>query len=99
MDPLFPHMRHVFLFAFLICLSNFTLASKQTSPESIVYNFYKSYLKGESSGNNLFLSQYVSDGLMKSINNSMMCNYDSADSVSAEELEGECSQKRECKQF
>ncbi len=29
----------------------------------------------------------------------MMCKYDSDDSVSAEELEGKCSQKRECKQF
>lgn len=29
----------------------------------------------------------------------MMCNYNSDDSVSAEELEGNCSQKRECKQF
>lgn len=96
MDPLIPHMRNVFLFAFLLCLSNFTLASGQTSPESIVYNFYKSYLKEESSDNSRLLSQYVSDELMKSINDSMMCNYDS---VSAEELEGKCSQKRECQQF
>ncbi len=87
MDPLIPHMRNVFLFAFLLCLSNFTQASEQTSPESIVYNFYKSYLKEESSDNGRFLSQYVSDELMKSINDSMMCNYDSDDSVSAEELE------------
>ena len=36
---------------------------------------------------------------MKSINDSMMCNYDSDDSVLAEELEGKCSQKHECKQF
>ena len=76
-----------FLFAFLLCLSNFTQASEQTSPENIVYNFYKSYLKEESSDNSRFLSQYVSDELMKSINDSMMCNYDSDDSVSAEELE------------
>lgn len=87
MDPLIPHMRNVFLFAFLLCLSNFTQASEQTSPESIVYNFYKSYLKEESSDNSRFVSQYVSDELMKSINDSMMCNYDSDDSVSAEELE------------
>lgn len=87
MDPLIPHMRNVFLFAFLLCLSNFTQASEQTSPENIVYNFYKSYLKEESSDNGRFLSQYVSDELMKSINDSMMCNYDSDDSVSAEELE------------
>ncbi|EPS5531922.1 YbjP/YqhG family protein [Klebsiella pneumoniae] len=99
MDPLIPHMRNVFLFAFLLCLSNFTQASEQTSPENIVYNFYKSYLKEESSDNSRLLSQYVSDELMKSINDSMMCNYDSDDSVSAEELEGKCSQKRECKQF
>ncbi|AWD00914.1 DUF3828 domain-containing protein [Klebsiella pneumoniae] len=99
MDPLIPHMRNVFLFAFLLCLSNFTQASGQTSPESIVYNFYKSYLKEESSDNSRFLSQYVSDELMKSINDSMMCNYDSDDSVSAEEREGKCSQNRECKQF
>lgn len=92
MDPLIPHMRNVFLFAFLLCLSNFTQASEQTSPENIVYNFYKSYLKEESSDNSRFLSQYVSDELMKSINDSMMCNYDSDDSVSAEELEGKCSQ-------
>ena len=38
MDPLIPHMRNVFLFAFLLCLSNFTQASEQTSPENIVYN-------------------------------------------------------------
>ena len=87
MDPLIPHMRNVFLFAFLLCLSNFTQASEQTSPESIVYNFYKSYLKEKSSDNSRLLSQYVSDELMKSINDSMMCNYDSDDSVSAEELE------------
>lgn len=87
MDPLIPHMRNVFLFAFLLCLSNFTQASEQTSPECIVYNFYKSYLKEESSDNSRFVSQYVSDELMKSINDSMMCNYDSDDSVSAEELE------------
>lgn len=87
MDPLIPHMRNVFLFAFLLCLSNFTQASEQTSPENIVYNFYKSYLKEESSDNSRFVSQYVSDELMKSINDSMMCNYDSDDSVSAEELE------------
>lgn len=87
MDPLIPHMRNVFLFAFLLCLSNFTQASEQTSPESIVYNFYKSYLKEESSDNSRFVSKYVSDELMKSINDSMMCNYDSDDSVSAEELE------------
>lgn len=99
MNPLIPHMRNVFLFAFLLCLSNFTLASGQTSPESIVYNFYKSYLKEESSDDSRLLSQYVSDELMKSINDSMMCNYDSDDSASAEELEGKCSQKRECKQF
>lgn len=99
MDPLIPHMRNVFLFSFLLCLSNFTLASEQTSPESIVYNFYKSYLKEESSNNSRFLNQYVSDALMKSINDSMMCNYDSDDSVSAEELEGKCTQKRECKQL
>ena len=67
MDPLIPHMRNVFLFAFLLCLSNFTQASEQTSPENIVYNFYKSYLKEESSDNSRFLSQYVSDELMKSI--------------------------------
>ena len=87
MDPLIPHMRNVFLFAFLLCLSNFTQASEQKSPENIVYNFYKSYLKEESSDNSRFVSQYVSDELMKSINDSMMCNYDSDDSVSAEELE------------
>ncbi|WP_446926163.1 DUF3828 domain-containing protein [Klebsiella pneumoniae] len=96
MDPLIPHMRNVFLFAFLLCLSNFTQASEQTSPESIVYNFYKSYLKEESSDNSRFVSQYVSDELMKSINDSMMCNYDSDDSVSAEELE---ENVHKCKQF
>lgn len=99
MDPLISHMRNVFLFASLLCLSNFTLASVQASPESMVYEFYKSYLKEKSSDNSRLLSQYVSDELMKSINDSMMCNYDSDDSVSAEELEGKCSQKHECKQF
>ncbi|HIB3093559.1 DUF3828 domain-containing protein [Escherichia coli] len=99
MDPLISHMRNVFLFASLLCLSNFTLVSVQASPESMVYEFYKSYLKEKSSDNSRLLSQYVSDELMKSINDSMMCNYDSDDSVSAEELEGKCSQKHECKQF
>lgn len=99
MDPLISHMRNVFLFASLLCLSNFTLASVQASPESMVYEFYRSYLKEKSSDNSRLLSQYVSDELMKSINDSMMCNYDSDDSVSAEELEGKCSQKHECKQF
>ncbi|EIJ2794514.1 DUF3828 domain-containing protein [Escherichia coli] len=99
MDPLISHMRNVFLFASLLCLSNFTLASVQASPESMVYEFYKSYLKEKSSDNSRLLSQYVSDELMKSINDSMMCNYDSDDSVSAEELERKCSQKHECKQF
>ncbi|HIH3629394.1 DUF3828 domain-containing protein [Escherichia coli] len=99
MDPLISHMRNVFLFASLLCLSNFTLASVQASPESMVYEFYKSYLKEKSSDNSRLLSQYVSDELMKSINDSMMCNYDSDDSVSAEELEGKCSQMHECKQF
>ncbi|EHB4526656.1 DUF3828 domain-containing protein [Escherichia coli] len=99
MDPLISHMRNVFLFASLLCLSNFTQASVQASPESMVYEFYKSYLKEKSSDNSRLLSQYVSDELMKSINDSMMCNYDSDDSVSAEELEGKCSQKHECKQF
>ncbi|GDP01662.1 hypothetical protein BvCmsNSNP012_02722 [Escherichia coli] len=99
MDPLISHMRNVFLFASLLCLSKFTLASVQASPESMVYEFYKSYLKEKSSDNSRLLSQYVSDELMKSINDSMMCNYDSDDSVSAEELEGKCSQKHECKQF
>lgn len=99
MDPLISHMRNVFLFASLLCLSNFTLASVQASPESMVYEFYKSYLKEKSSDNSRLLSQYVSDELMKSINDSMMCNYDFDDSVSAEELEGKCSQKHECKQF
>ncbi|QCT90260.1 hypothetical protein CRI69_17090 [Escherichia sp. E4742] len=99
MDPLISHMRNVFLFASLLCLSNFTLASVQASAESMVYEFYKSYLKEKSSDNSRLLSQYVSDELMKSINDSMMCNYDSDDSVSAEELEGKCSQKHECKQF
>ncbi|EKY5010101.1 TPA: DUF3828 domain-containing protein [Escherichia coli] len=99
MDPLISHMRNVFLFASLLCLSNFTLASVQASPESMVYEFYKSYLKEKSSDNSRLLSQYVSDELMKSINDSMMCNYDSDESVSAEELEGKCSQKHECKQF
>lgn len=99
MDPLISHMRNVFLFASFLCLSNFTLASVQASPESMVYEFYKSYLKEKSSDNSRLLSQYVSDELMKSINDSMMCNYDSDDSVSAEELEGKCSQKHECKQF
>lgn len=99
MDPLISHMRNVFLFASLLCLSNFTLASVQASPESMVYEFYKSYLKEKSSDNSRLLSQYVSDELMKSINDSMMCNYDSDDSVSAEELEGKCSQKHEYKQF
>ncbi|HEI2855347.1 TPA: DUF3828 domain-containing protein [Escherichia coli] len=99
MDPLISHMRNVFLFASLLCLSNFTLASVQASPESMVYEFYKSYLKEKLSDNSRLLSQYVSDELMKSINDSMMCNYDSDDSVSAEELEGKCSQKHECKQF
>ncbi|MCU6262474.1 YbjP/YqhG family protein [Escherichia coli] len=99
MDPLISHMRNVFLFASLLCLSNFTLASVQASPESMVYEFYKSYLKEKSSDNSRLLSQYVSDELMKSINDSMMCNYDSDDSVLAEELEGKCSQKHECKQF
>lgn len=99
MDPLISHMRNVFLFASLLCLSNFTLAFVQASPESMVYEFYKSYLKEKSSDNSRLLSQYVSDELMKSINDSMMCNYDSDESVSAEELEGKCSQKHECKQF
>lgn len=99
MDPLISHMRNVFLFASLLCLSNFTLASVQASPESMVYEFYKSYLKEKSSDNSRLLSQYVPDELMKSINDSMMCNYDSDESVSAEELEGKCSQKHECKQF
>lgn len=99
MDSLISHMRNVFLFASLLCLSNFTLASVQASAESMVYEFYKSYLKEKSSDNSRLLSQYVSDELMKSINDSMMCNYDSDDSVLAEELEGKCSQKHECKQF
>jgi len=99
MDPLIPHTRNVFLFAFLLCLSNFTQKSGQTSPECNVYNFYKSYLKEESSDNSRLHSQYVSDELMKSINDSMMCNYDCDDSLSAEERKGKYSQKREYKQF
>lgn len=93
MKSLISHKRNLILFAFLLCLSNFTLASGQASPESIVYDFFKSYLKEDSSDYNRLLSQYVSDELMKSINDSKMCNYDSDDSVSA----GKCSQKHDCK--
>ena len=71
MDPLIPHMRNVFYLHFALFIKFYT-GIRANKPRKHRVQFYKSYLKEESSDNSRFLSQYVSDELMKSINDSMM---------------------------
>lgn len=91
--------RNTLLFIFTLTFSHFTLAAGFTGIESTVNNFYKAYLSDNSANNEVLISEYVSNELMRSINDSTMCNYDSDNSVSAAELENKCSQKHECKQY
>ncbi|EAN4327046.1 DUF3828 domain-containing protein [Salmonella enterica] len=69
------------------------------SPEFVVKTFYSEYLKDDTGNKDAIIKKYVSDQLMNSITDSIMCNYDSDDTVSGSELEKTCSQKHECKQY
>lgn len=91
--------RNVSLFIVVFMYSHFALANVLTVPESTVNSFYNAYLNEDSTNEQALIRKYVSSELIKSINDSTMCNYDSDDSVSATELEKKCSQKRECKQY
>ncbi|EMH4161424.1 DUF3828 domain-containing protein [Pluralibacter gergoviae] len=88
----------VFIFPFSLLFSNVSLADESKSPESIVHNFYSAYLQPESGGNDALIKTYVSDELAKSIHDSIMCNYDTDDSISEPELANKCSRMHECKQ-
>lgn len=99
MSSLIITVRNVFLFFCMFILPQLALATEITPPESTVISFYKAYLSADSINNSSIVSKYVSDGLMKNINDSTMCNYDSDDSVPAAELEKLCSKKRECKEY
>lgn len=99
MKVLMINLRYTFLFAFVVFFSHLSFANELTSPESTVYDFYTVYLKDDSVDNAALNNKYVSDELMKSVNDSTMCNYDSDDSVTEAELEKKCTLKHECKQY
>lgn len=98
MKSLTHKLRVAFVFLFSLSFSNISLADESKSSESIVHDFYSAYLQPGSGGNDALIKTYVSDELVKSINDSTMCNYDTADSISESELAKKCSQKHECKQ-
>lgn len=91
--------RNTLFFVSMFMFPLFSLANSFTGPENTADNFYKAYLNSDSVDNAALISKFVSNELMKSINDSIMCNYDSDDSVSATELEKICSQKNECKEY
>lgn len=99
MSSLIITTRNAFLFFCMFIFSQLALATENTPPERAAISFYKAYLSTDSINNSAIVSKYVSDRLMKSINDSSMCNYDSDDSVPAAELEKLCSKKRECKEY
>lgn len=94
-----PNVFHAFFYAFLLTCSHVALSAESIKPADIVHNFYSEYLKDDTGSNNAIIKKYVSGQLMNSITDSIMCNYDSDDSVSTSELEKKCSQKHECKQY
>lgn len=94
-----PNIFHAFLYTFLLTFSHVVISAESIKPADIVHDFYSEYLNDAMGNNNIILKKYVSDQLMNSITDSTMCNYDSDDSVSTSELEKECSQKHECKQY
>ncbi len=93
------NIRNNALFLAVFMFPPLALASEIASPESTVIGFYKAYLSDDIQDNDAIISKYISDKLMKSINDSAMCNYDTDDSISAPELEKLCSKKRECKEY
>lgn len=99
MSSLAFNMRNGYLSIYVFIFSPWVLASEFTSPESTAIGFYKEYLNDDSKNNELIVSEYVSEKLMKSINDSTMCNYDSNESISDIELESICSKKHECKEY
>lgn len=97
MNSLDFSFRNVCLFILVFLVSHFSLAIDLNGPESIVNDFYKAYLNDSSVNNEALIRKYVSKKLIKSINDSSICNYDTDDSISDSELEKKCFQKHECK--
>lgn len=89
---------HVFLSLSLLIFSSLTFASDVISPKNTVMHFYHALLNDDSRSYSKLVNKYVSDELLRSINDSSLCNYDSDGSVSAAEIEKLCSQKHECKE-
>lgn len=98
MKSLTHKIRIASLFLIALSFSNFSQAGESKGPENIVHDFYSAYLQDNSDDNDALVKTYVSDELVKSINDSTMCNYDSDDSIPESELAKKCSQKHECKQ-
>jgi len=99
MKSLIHGLHRVFIYMFIFTYSHLAFADKSIIPEYIVHEFYSEYIKDDLGSHETLVKKYVSDHLMKSINDSTMCNYDSDGSVSASELEKKCSQKHECKKY
>lgn len=93
------NFRDVLIIVFTLMISHSALANVETSPESTVLQFYKAYLSDDTTNDETLTDQYVSNDLMRSINDASMCNYDSDGSVSDSELEQKCALKRECKEY
>ncbi len=99
MCSLVSNIRNSIIFIFVLMFSQLAFATGNTVTENTVINFYKAYLSDDSANDSSIVSKYASDELMKSINDSTMCNYDSYDSVSAADLEKLCAKKHECKAY
>ncbi|WP_232922141.1 DUF3828 domain-containing protein [Buttiauxella sp. S04-F03] len=99
MCSLVSNIRNAIIFIFVFMFSQLAFATGNTVTENTVINFYKAYLSDDSANDSSIVSKYVYDELMKSINDSSMCNYDSDDSVSAADLDKLCAKKQECKEY
>lgn len=87
-------------FIFLLLLPWLLVASCATKvilPDEVVKGFYHSYLRAEGGEENTLINKFVMPNVVKSINDSYQCNYDSDESARNKVPGMICSQKRECK--
>lgn len=80
-----------------ILFSRLSYSSQLDSAEKVLNYFYHSYIREDGAASSDLVTTYVLSDVIKSVNNSSLCNYDSDDSASGEDLEKMCAKKRDCK--
>ncbi|MTH48294.1 DUF3828 domain-containing protein [Intestinirhabdus alba] len=99
MKSLVARICNNFLYVLLFIFSQSGFCTELVTPTNTVVGFYKALLNSDTEKMSEVIEEYVSGNLLKSIQDSTICNYDTVISASDGETEKICSAKRECKEY